>query len=178
MALIFVASLVVRPPPRRPDLFSVLVSVYSCAHFLCFLLYFHWTQYHSGRGSKPGEETDRLNGSERKGLGLTTDSSIDSRAQKQKSKIKSHWAISRFFDVGLLTSALTWSISDQWYQTLKDTFFFVFVFLRLFDFLFCVVICFESANSWAICRSKWADLKQTSRPLILCGPVYWDPGCI
>lgn len=40
-----VASVTVRPPTYLPDLFPVLVSVYSCAHFLAFLLFFHYMQF-------------------------------------------------------------------------------------------------------------------------------------
>ena len=38
-------SLTVAPPAGLPDLFAVLVSTYSCGHFVLFLLYFHWLQY-------------------------------------------------------------------------------------------------------------------------------------
>ena len=34
-----------KPPPRYPDLWAVLVSMYSCGHFVCFLIYFHWLQF-------------------------------------------------------------------------------------------------------------------------------------
>ncbi|XP_050401909.1 dolichyl pyrophosphate Man9GlcNAc2 alpha-1,3-glucosyltransferase isoform X1 [Patella vulgata] len=38
------ASHFIIPPPQLPDLFPVLISSYSCAHFLFFLLYFHFAQ--------------------------------------------------------------------------------------------------------------------------------------
>lgn len=38
-------SLLVTPPIRLPDLFPVLISIYSCAHFLVFLVYFHVKQF-------------------------------------------------------------------------------------------------------------------------------------
>ena len=40
-----VTSLAVAPPSRLPDLFPVLVSAYSCGHFVIFLLCFHWLQF-------------------------------------------------------------------------------------------------------------------------------------
>jgi len=45
MILLTAASLVLKPPAQLPDLFPVLVSAYSCAHFVLFLLYFHWRQF-------------------------------------------------------------------------------------------------------------------------------------
>ncbi|KAM4722955.1 dolichyl pyrophosphate Man9GlcNAc2 alpha-1,3-glucosyltransferase [Rhinophrynus dorsalis] len=41
MAALTLASAVVVPPPKLPDLFTVLVSQISCCHFLMFLLYFN-----------------------------------------------------------------------------------------------------------------------------------------
>ncbi|XP_060078791.1 dolichyl pyrophosphate Man9GlcNAc2 alpha-1,3-glucosyltransferase-like [Ylistrum balloti] len=38
-------SVFTTPPPKLPDLFPVLVSMYSCAHFLLFLIYFHMRQF-------------------------------------------------------------------------------------------------------------------------------------
>lgn len=35
----------VKPPNHLPDLFSLLVSVYSCIHFCIFLLYFNYKQF-------------------------------------------------------------------------------------------------------------------------------------
>lgn len=40
-----VAQVFVKPPPRYPDLYPVLISVYSCAHLLCFYLYFNYLQF-------------------------------------------------------------------------------------------------------------------------------------
>lgn len=45
--LLTVASLILTPPPRYPDLFPVLVSIYSCAHFVLFLAAFHYFQFQS-----------------------------------------------------------------------------------------------------------------------------------
>ncbi|XP_046567419.1 dolichyl pyrophosphate Man9GlcNAc2 alpha-1,3-glucosyltransferase-like [Haliotis rubra] len=39
-----VASQVVKAPVRLPDLFPVLISIYSCMHFILFLLYFTYYQ--------------------------------------------------------------------------------------------------------------------------------------
>nr|XP_022315544.1 dolichyl pyrophosphate Man9GlcNAc2 alpha-1,3-glucosyltransferase-like [Crassostrea virginica] len=46
------ASLTVTPPLRYPDLFPVLISIYSCAHFVIFLIVFHYFQFHSNVSSK------------------------------------------------------------------------------------------------------------------------------
>lgn len=40
-----VVSLTLPPPPRLPDLYPVLLSVYACAHFCLFCLYFHYCQF-------------------------------------------------------------------------------------------------------------------------------------
>ncbi|KAL0134882.1 hypothetical protein PUN28_001575 [Cardiocondyla obscurior] len=39
-----VFSKFVKPPERYPDLFSLLVSIYSCGHFLIFFIYFNYIQ--------------------------------------------------------------------------------------------------------------------------------------
>ncbi|KAG8437114.1 hypothetical protein GDO86_007984 [Hymenochirus boettgeri] len=41
MATLTCGSAVLLPPPRLPDLFPVLVSIFSCVHFVFFLIYFH-----------------------------------------------------------------------------------------------------------------------------------------
>ncbi|XP_069126311.1 dolichyl pyrophosphate Man9GlcNAc2 alpha-1,3-glucosyltransferase-like [Argopecten irradians] len=38
-------SVFATPPSNLPDLFPVLVSIYSCSHFLLFLIYFHVRQF-------------------------------------------------------------------------------------------------------------------------------------
>lgn len=40
-----IGSAVVQPPKRYPDLWPVLISLYSCAHFLAFLCYFNYIQF-------------------------------------------------------------------------------------------------------------------------------------
>ncbi|XP_012535257.1 probable dolichyl pyrophosphate Man9GlcNAc2 alpha-1,3-glucosyltransferase [Monomorium pharaonis] len=42
--LLSIISRFVKPPERYPDLFPLLVSIYSCGHFLIFFLYFNYTQ--------------------------------------------------------------------------------------------------------------------------------------
>lgn len=42
--LLSIASGHVKPPERYPDLFPLLVSVYSCGHFLLFFIYFNHAQ--------------------------------------------------------------------------------------------------------------------------------------
>ncbi|XP_017786742.1 PREDICTED: dolichyl pyrophosphate Man9GlcNAc2 alpha-1,3-glucosyltransferase [Nicrophorus vespilloides] len=37
-------SLTFQPPKRYPDLFTVAICIYSCAHFIGFLIYFHVVQ--------------------------------------------------------------------------------------------------------------------------------------
>lgn len=39
------ASVFIKPPPEYPDLFPLLVSVYSCCHFVFFLFYFNYQQF-------------------------------------------------------------------------------------------------------------------------------------
>lgn len=45
MVALTIGSLTVKPPVHLPDLFPVLVSVFSCVHFVLFLFYFHYKQY-------------------------------------------------------------------------------------------------------------------------------------
>lgn len=46
-------NVAIKPPQHLPDLFPLLTSVYSCIHFLCFLLYFNYKQFSlSGISSK------------------------------------------------------------------------------------------------------------------------------
>jgi len=42
--LLSIVSKFVEPPKRYPDLFPLLVSVYSCGHFLIFFIYFNYIQ--------------------------------------------------------------------------------------------------------------------------------------
>ncbi|XP_060533627.1 dolichyl pyrophosphate Man9GlcNAc2 alpha-1,3-glucosyltransferase [Cylas formicarius] len=42
---LFVAILVMEPPQKYPDLFPLLISVYSCVHFFGFFLYFNVKQF-------------------------------------------------------------------------------------------------------------------------------------
>lgn len=43
--LLNIASLLVAPPASKPHLFPLLISFYSCVHFVCFLIYFHYAQF-------------------------------------------------------------------------------------------------------------------------------------
>lgn len=45
LSFLTVVSLTLIPPPRLPDLFPVLLSIYSCGHFCFFSLYFHYCQF-------------------------------------------------------------------------------------------------------------------------------------
>ncbi|XP_063388623.1 dolichyl pyrophosphate Man9GlcNAc2 alpha-1,3-glucosyltransferase [Cydia fagiglandana] len=45
MIVLTAASVYVAPPPQFPDLFPLLISVYSCSHFLLFFFYFYYTQF-------------------------------------------------------------------------------------------------------------------------------------
>lgn len=42
--IIFILYFVIQPPKRYPDLFPLLISSYSCVHFVGFFLYFNWKQ--------------------------------------------------------------------------------------------------------------------------------------
>jgi len=39
-----IVSKFVEPPKRYPDLFTLLISIYSCGHFLIFFMYFNYVQ--------------------------------------------------------------------------------------------------------------------------------------
>ncbi|XP_077981304.1 dolichyl pyrophosphate Man9GlcNAc2 alpha-1,3-glucosyltransferase-like [Glandiceps talaboti] len=45
MGLLSLLCIVKSPPSRYPDLWPVLVSLFSCVHFLGFLIYFHLVQF-------------------------------------------------------------------------------------------------------------------------------------
>ncbi|XP_068623597.1 dolichyl pyrophosphate Man9GlcNAc2 alpha-1,3-glucosyltransferase [Battus philenor] len=40
-----ICTLFVNPPVKYPDLFPLLISVYSCSHFIMFFLYFNYQQF-------------------------------------------------------------------------------------------------------------------------------------
>ncbi|KAK3927387.1 Dolichyl pyrophosphate Man9GlcNAc2 alpha-1,3-glucosyltransferase [Frankliniella fusca] len=42
--ILTLSSIFVKPPNNLPDLFPLLISVYSCLHFIIFLLYFNYKQ--------------------------------------------------------------------------------------------------------------------------------------
>lgn len=42
--LLSIVSKFVKPPEKYPDLFSLLISIYSCGHFLSFFIYFNYVQ--------------------------------------------------------------------------------------------------------------------------------------
>lgn len=42
--LLSIVIQIVKPPERYPDLFPLLVSIYSCGHFLGFFIYFNYVQ--------------------------------------------------------------------------------------------------------------------------------------
>lgn len=44
-AVLTYVNVFVKPPHHLPDLFPLLTSVYSCVHFLMFLLYFNYKQF-------------------------------------------------------------------------------------------------------------------------------------
>lgn len=39
------ALVIIPPPDRLPDLFCLVISIYSCGHFILFALYFHYCQF-------------------------------------------------------------------------------------------------------------------------------------
>ena len=43
-AALVVAMVSLKPPARLPDIFTVLIALYSCVHFMFFLCYFYWVQ--------------------------------------------------------------------------------------------------------------------------------------
>lgn len=49
--LLSVASRYAKSPERYPDLFPLLVSVYSCGHFLLFFIYFNYAQLFTPRSN-------------------------------------------------------------------------------------------------------------------------------
>ena len=50
LVILTIVTVTFPAPDRLPDLFAVLISVYSCGHFILFLMYFHYCQF-TARGS-------------------------------------------------------------------------------------------------------------------------------
>ncbi|XP_028404504.1 dolichyl pyrophosphate Man9GlcNAc2 alpha-1,3-glucosyltransferase-like [Dendronephthya gigantea] len=44
--VLHILSHIIKPPGKYPDIFPLMISMYSCGHFLLFLIYFHVLQYH------------------------------------------------------------------------------------------------------------------------------------
>lgn len=45
MIMMTFGALYIKPPSKFPDLFPLLISVYSCSHFILFFLYFNYQQF-------------------------------------------------------------------------------------------------------------------------------------
>ncbi|XP_041359945.1 dolichyl pyrophosphate Man9GlcNAc2 alpha-1,3-glucosyltransferase-like [Gigantopelta aegis] len=45
VAVLTVVAKFSKPPQHLPDMFAMLISVYSCGHFIVFLFYFHYLQF-------------------------------------------------------------------------------------------------------------------------------------
>lgn len=54
------ATIIVPPPERLPDLFPLVISVFSCAHFLVFAFYFHICQFTSNPPAKTVSENHHV----------------------------------------------------------------------------------------------------------------------
>ena len=52
LSVLCLASHVVSPPQRYPDLFPVVISALSCLHFAAFLMWFQWFQITQHRGKQ------------------------------------------------------------------------------------------------------------------------------
>ncbi|GAB1599978.1 dolichyl pyrophosphate Man9GlcNAc2 alpha-1,3-glucosyltransferase-like [Argonauta hians] len=76
-----IGSLVVQPPPQKPDLFQVLISIYSCCHFLLFLVCLLYMQF-TLEGSHPVHV--KLNGSPKKNSPPERKKAADGRKKVKK----------------------------------------------------------------------------------------------
>lgn len=47
-AVLSIAAVIVTAPSRYPDIFAVLISGYSCVHFVFFLAWFYYLQLTAG----------------------------------------------------------------------------------------------------------------------------------
>ena len=83
VVILSLTAILVPPPEHLPDLFPLVISVYSCAHFLMFLAYFHHAQLFSG-----GPVSKMAEISERKMVGK--EQSKNKFANKNKAKKKKH----------------------------------------------------------------------------------------
>ena len=80
-------SVLFPPPTHLPDLFPLMISVYSCAHFIMFLIYFHHAQFSSERPVlKGGEKIAEV----KKTDGDVAPKSSPSKKHKHHKKKKQH----------------------------------------------------------------------------------------
>ncbi|XP_035905546.1 probable dolichyl pyrophosphate Man9GlcNAc2 alpha-1,3-glucosyltransferase [Anopheles stephensi] len=59
--LLLVAFLCLAPPAHLPFLYPLLISAYSCGHFVLFYLYFNYRQFCSDQTSVTPEQPSRIN---------------------------------------------------------------------------------------------------------------------
>ena len=60
--LLSTACVTIKPLAKYPDLFTVLVSVYSCGHFVLFLIWFHYLQFSTPWSSEVKVQPKRVSG--------------------------------------------------------------------------------------------------------------------
>ncbi|XP_053394685.1 dolichyl pyrophosphate Man9GlcNAc2 alpha-1,3-glucosyltransferase-like isoform X2 [Mercenaria mercenaria] len=77
--ILTLVAVMVPPPVHLPDLFSLVISVFSCAHFLLFTLFFHYCQFTSK--IFPGKFTEKSDSNLTKSK---SDSTHKARAVKPK----------------------------------------------------------------------------------------------
>ncbi|KAL4236842.1 Glucosyltransferase-like protein [Mactra antiquata] len=81
VVILTLATVLVPPPERLPDLFPLVISVYSCGHFILFTLYFHYCQFtvNTGISNKQSIKSDH-NGKSK----LDNTESVKSKIAKSK----------------------------------------------------------------------------------------------
>ncbi|WAR23270.1 ALG6-like protein [Mya arenaria] len=79
-------ALVIFPPPAGlPDLFPLVISVFSCAHFLLFAAYFHYCQFTAGISVDHSHKTKAANGKHSKTFSKAMNKATVENTTKHKS---------------------------------------------------------------------------------------------
>ncbi|XP_052774588.1 dolichyl pyrophosphate Man9GlcNAc2 alpha-1,3-glucosyltransferase-like [Mya arenaria] len=79
-------ALVIFPPPAGlPDLFPLVISVFSCAHFLLFAAYFHYCQFTAGISVHHSHKTKAANGKNSKTVSKAMNKATVENTTKHKS---------------------------------------------------------------------------------------------
>ena len=84
VVILTLVTVLVPPPVHLPDLFTLVISVFSCVHFLLFTLYFHYCQF--APESFPWKLTEKIQKIMSKSTNAHTGKGHKSKIMKGKKK--------------------------------------------------------------------------------------------